>query len=126
MSQDQLQALQQQVQALTQHIQQNQPATNPTATGWGQQPTSAPSASSISIPIKMENNGQSIRVYLQFALANANPETIGALLGQLAGAGLPLDTFQVRNSGGWGGNNSNSNGWGGNNNRGGGGYGRRY
>ncbi len=126
MSQDQLQALQQQVQALTQHIQQNQPATNPTAIGWGQQTTSAPSASSISIPIKMENNGQSIRVYLQFALANATPDSIGALLGQLAAAGLPLDTFQVRNSGGWGGNNSNSNGWGGNNNRGGGGYGRRY
>lgn len=95
----------------------------PQPAGWGAQPTAPPTApTGISVPIKLESGGQSVRLYLHFAGDFSNPASINQLLATLAQAGVPLDTYQQR-GGGWGGNNGG--GYGGN--RGGGyGGGRRW
>lgn len=94
----------------------------PQPAGWGQQPGAPPTApTGISVPIKLESGGQSIRLYLHFAGDFSNPTAINQLLAALGQAGFPLDSFQQR-GGGWGGNNGGG-GYGGNRGGGYGGYG---
>lgn len=105
-------------------------STTPATGGWAK--PAAPAAPAeilgVSIPISVETPAGKIRCYLNFpAAAAASPATLMALLEQLAAAGLPLDTWQPRESGSgssWGNNNSgNGRNW--NNNSGNGRHWRR-
>lgn len=94
------------------------------ATGWAQ-PAPAPASTGlpitgISIPVKIDTPLGSVRVDLHLpAEFAASPQALQAAVQLLSNAGLPVDAWQPRNSGGnWG--NSGGSGWGGQ--RQGGGY----
>jgi hypothetical protein len=103
-----------QLQALLAQAQSTTPAP---AAGWSQ-PAPAPVSSGIpitgiSIPIKIDTPLGSVRidVFLPAECA-ASPQALQAAVQLLYGAGLPVDAWQPKNSGGnWG--NSGGNGWGG-------------
>lgn len=90
------------------------------ASAWGKPATHQPAQAEcvgVAVPISLDTPAGKIRVYLNFTGdCAASPDALMGLVKQLADAGLPLDTWQPRESGGgsWG---SNDKGWG---NRGGG------
>ncbi|WP_200331007.1 hypothetical protein [Thiocystis violacea] len=114
----QLAALQQQMAAL----QQAPTTATPAASPWASAPTAAPQINGVAVPVKMQTPAGSIRLYFSLpAECAATPEALMAALEAMAAAGLPLDTWSPRDSGGgssWGGsrrdsygNNSNRGGW---------------
>lgn len=77
--------------------------------GWQQTATAAPAEClGVSVPIKVDTPAGQIRCYLNFpATAASSPAALLALLQQLHATGLPLDTWQPKESGGgWSGNSS--------------------
>lgn len=93
-----------------------------TQSGWGA-PAAAPAQAQpvgVSIPLKMESGGQTIRVYLQFGPEYASPAALNQLLFALAQQGFPLDSYQPKQQSGWG-NNGGNNGY-----NGGGGFRRGW
>lgn len=111
-----------QLKALLAQVQQA-----PAAGGWAQpQPPTALPITGISIPVKIDTPLGSVRVDLH--LPPEFGQSAQALLGAvqlLSNAGLPVDAWQPRDSGGGWGNRGGSGGggWG---NRGGSGYGGGY
>ncbi|MCU0806575.1 MAG: hypothetical protein MUC53_01080 [Candidatus Contendobacter sp.] len=113
-----------QLKALLAQVQQA-----PAAGGWAQpQPTALP-ITGISIPVKIDTPLGSVRVDLH--LPAEFGQSAQALLGAvqlLSNAGLPVDAWQPRDSGGggWGNRGGGYGGGGGGYNRGGFGGGRRW
>lgn len=108
-----------------------------TGAGWQQpqmQLSAMPAVNGVAVPLKLQTPIGDVRVYLQLGPeAAANPQALQSAIQALANAGLPVDAWQPRDSGGggngWGGNGGgyggNRGGYGGGYNRGGYG-GRRY
>lgn len=109
----------------------------PAGAGWQQpqmQLSAMPAVNGVAVPLKLQTPIGDVRVYLQLGPeAAANPQALQSAIQALANAGLPVDAWQPRDSGGgngWGGNggggySGNRGGYGGGYNRGGYG-GRRY
>ena len=89
--------------------------TTPAATGWNQPaPTPAALVQGVGVPVKVNRGRGTLRLYFWLpAEAAANPQALNAALDQLEAAGIPLDTWEPKESS-WGGNA----GWSNNNNRG--------
>lgn len=112
--------------ALQALLAQQQAQGAPAPGGWNQPaPRAQAECMGVSVPISLETPAGKIRLYLAFpGSCAASPDALMALVQQLQAAGLPLDAWQPRDSGGggsWGGNSGgNGGGW----NRGnGGGFG---
>ena len=86
--------------------------TAPAAAGWSQ-PQPAPAlVQGVGVPVKIGRGRGTIRLYLWLpADCAASPQALNTALDELERAGLPLDTYEPRESG-WG-----NAGWGNNNNR---------
>ena len=117
----QLLALQQQMAAL-------KPAAPvaPAASPWAAPaaPVAPAMVTGVAVPAKVPTPHGTLRVYLSLpAEAASSPQALQAAIDALVAAGIPLDTWQPRESGGgsWGGN-SGGGGW----SRGGGSYGGGY
>ncbi len=66
---------------------------------WQQQPAAGTaSPSGVSLPVKMQTPGGSLRVYMNFGSEFASPEALNALIEQLNAAGVPLDLWQPKQS----------------------------
>ena len=110
--------------------QLQQPGAVAPGAGW-QQPAQAANPAvgliqGVAVPIKVSTPAGECRCYLSLpAEVGQNPQALINALGMLQSQGYPIDTFQPRNSGGWGGNNGGGWNGGGRGGYGGGGYGGR-
>ena len=118
-------------------LAQAQQETSPAAGGWAQpQPTAMGlPITGVAVPIKISTPIGDVRVYLQLpAECGQSPQALLGAVQLLSNAGLPVDAWKLRESGGsgWGNDGGSGGGWG---NRGGGyggggysrgGYGRRW
>lgn len=79
---------------------------SPPAAGWQQQPQPAALIHGVGVPVKIGRGRGTIRLTLWLpAECAASPAALNAALDDLERAGLPLDTYEPRESG-WGGNNN--------------------
>lgn len=106
--------------ALLAALQGQLKAAQPAASSWAQPQAATPAIVGLEVPIKVQTPAGEIRLGLQLQLTpeTATPEGIMGALQWLQSQGFPLDIWQPKQSGGWGGGN-NGGGW----NRGGSGYG---
>lgn len=118
-----------QLKALLAQMQVGVGAENAAPSAWSKPaaPASSPTeVLGVSVPISLDTPSGKVRVYLNFpGSCAASPEALIGLIQQLSAAGLPLDAWQPRDSGGgsgWGNGSGSGSGW--NNSRGGSGWSR--
>ena len=90
-------------------------STAPAATGWSQ-PQPAPAAiQGVGVPVKIARGRGTIRLYLWLpAECASSPQALNVALDQLEASGIPLDTWEPKESGWQGGNagwNNNNRNW---------------
>lgn len=101
--------LQNQLAALLAQVQQ-QPT--PPQTSWNKsQPTHCAAIAGVAIPISVETPRGKIRCYLSLpAECAASPDALLEVLATLDAQGYPLEIWEGRQAGGWGGGADRSNG----------------
>lgn len=83
------------------------------AAGWSQptQPAAPALVQGVGVPVKIARGRGTIRLYLWLpAECASSPSALNAALDDLERAGIPLDVYEPRESGGWS-NNNRSGGW---------------
>ena len=107
MSQEDIQTI---VQQALQQMQQQNPQTS-----WqGQSFSTMPEVQKVNIPIKLQTQQGSLRVYLEFdASWGETAQKLQELIDTLESMGFPLDVWQSKSSG-WGNNNQYNAGYSGN------------
>ncbi len=88
-------------------------ATPATATGWTPPQAAAPAAiQGVGVPVKIGRGRGTIKIMLWLpAECASSPNALNAALDQLESAGIPLDVWEPKDSGGWGGNSYGNRGW---------------
>lgn len=85
----------------------------PQPSGWAQpQTTPAAMVQGVGVPVKISRGRGTLKITLWLpAECASSPIALNAALDQLEAAGIPLDVWEPKDSGGWGGSRYGNSGW---------------